>query len=63
MKHLISIAIIPLLGIGCARNEVTQTTITKDYTHIMKDLDYLRYQSHIDPTFNYAEDMYEFYRD
>ena len=54
------IAIISILGIGCARQEVTQTTITKDYKCVMKDLNYSKYQSQIDPTFNYAEDIIEF---
>lgn len=55
------IAIISILGIGCARQEVTQTTITRDYKCVMKDLDYSKYQSQIDPTFNYAQDVHELY--
>ena len=29
----------------------------------MEDLNYLQYQSQIDPTFNYAEDIFELYGD
>jgi hypothetical protein len=58
MKIKIIIAIISVLGIGCAP---VKTTITINESRIFDDLNYKDYQSSIDSNFNYAEDIIEFF--
>jgi hypothetical protein len=63
MQIKIILAIISILGIGCAQQKNTTATVIKNYKCVMEDLNYSQYQSQIDPTFNYAEDIFELYGD
>ena len=59
MRIQIIMAIISLLGIGCAPTANTAQALKGDWW-AFEDLDLRDYQSSIDTNFNYAEDIIEF---
>jgi hypothetical protein len=59
MRIQIIMAIISLLGIGCAPTANTAQALKGDWW-AFEDLDLRDYNSSIDTTFNYAEDIIEF---
>ena len=56
MRIKITIAIISVLGIGCASTKTFTPT-----SEVFDDLNYDDYRSSIDTNFNYAEDIIEFF--